>query len=141
MHSYIYSACTVHYIPLADRVIALEGGRIALQGTYEELSAQGYDLKGVLARSSIDQNLQSASSQKDTTATQQKAQEDPASDGSEDDETTISYDKGGANVYKFYASHGGYLRAITAGLLLLMYSAVRLGVQASILMSLFSSCC
>lgn len=117
----------------------MEGGRVARQGTYEELSAQGYDLKGVLARSLTDRTLAGASLEKAFSTTQKKAQEDLKLDASEDDETAKSYDKGGAGVYKFYVENAGYLRAITAGLLLLMYSAVRLGVQASISISLFSS--
>lgn len=122
----------MHYIPLADSVIALENGRIAHQGAYGELVASGYDLTGTLARSPLGQQVAKNSPTKGTGDQSKEASKSSTEkDAEEDDEALKSYDKGGLIAYKFYAKQAGHFRLLLVALYVALYSATRLGLQVS----------
>lgn len=122
----------MHYLPLADRVIALDNGKIVHQGTYEELAASGYDLTGTLARAPPNQQANEEGAKKQgEDEVDSKTEKPTEKDAEEDDEALKSYNKGGVTAYKFYVREAGYLRIVISGLFLVLYSAMRLGLQVS----------
>lgn len=125
------NAIVVHYLPSADRIIALDNGKIVHQGTYEELAATGYDLTGALARAPTNQQASEGRTKMHEDEVESKTEKPNEKDAEEDDEMLQSYDKGGITAYKFYAGETGYFRIVTAGLFLVLYSAMRLGLQVN----------
>ncbi|KAF8312113.1 P-loop containing nucleoside triphosphate hydrolase protein [Clavulina sp. PMI_390] len=126
----------VHHLPAAYRVLALEGGKIVHQGSYDELVMSGYDLTGTLARASANAEADTkadvkkdaaGSTSPQTSEKSQSAETEKAQDG--DDEATKAYDKGGLRVYKFYAVHAGVFRVLACVTLMVLYVALRLGLQ------------
>ncbi|KAF8312074.1 P-loop containing nucleoside triphosphate hydrolase protein [Clavulina sp. PMI_390] len=128
----------IHYLPIAHRIFALQGGRLLHQGSYDELVNSGYDLTGNLTRASSLKMGRDGNSSPDQQV--QESQSNVALDSSEksksehayndyDDEATKSYDKGGLHMYRFYILHAGVFRFTACVILMVLYIAVRLGLQ------------
>lgn len=125
----------VHYLTFSDWVVALEKGRIAHQGTYDDVSRSGYDLTGTLARSSdtsVDGVAATKGNAKSTAdvATKTKSDEVQKETDEDDDETQDTTETRGTT-YMFYIREAGYFQVYITALLTILYSAVRLGTQVS----------
>ncbi|KAF8312075.1 P-loop containing nucleoside triphosphate hydrolase protein [Clavulina sp. PMI_390] len=125
----------IHYLPTADRIIALEDGKIVHQGTYDDLVTSGYDLTGTLTRASSSkeddaESTNSTVSKNERVDDAERKPNDPSqTDQKDDNEEAKSYDKGGQGTYLFYTRHAGLFRVLSCTILMILYIALRLGVQ------------
>lgn len=123
----------MHYLSLSDWVIALDKGRVAHQGTYDDVSKSGYDLTGTLARATGTTDSDDQGGAKKDGEKTKESETSTDKDDTEDDETMGAYDKGKKSTYyKFYAEQIGFFRVSILGCYLLLYSAIRLGTQGFI---------